>query len=160
MEEDSSIYQPISSPVTPVAVENHERISVITHGNNFTTNNSALQTSPTIPLSSLENENKKHYEVSCTLNNELDLLIYICSCGKKFETNQKLRLHLKQKNNGRVYSCRICIKSFLIHQRLKSHYETVHGIEYEFGKYGCGSCGQTFTAAKSLRQHQRTCEGK
>lgn len=79
---------------------------------------------------------------------------YHCKCGYKCSAKNLLGKHLKSKNNGNLFKCDACSKSFPMHKGLKAHLKRVHSREIP-ELFACHDCGETFSNMQDHRMHRK-----
>ncbi|XP_069041437.1 zinc finger protein 135 [Lepisosteus oculatus] len=82
---------------------------------------------------------------------------FLCAeCGRAFNSNSNLRVHLHVHTGARPYACQDCGKSFSQSGALKIH-RRIHTGERP---YVCSYCGRGFPHLAGIRAHQRTHTGE
>lgn len=82
---------------------------------------------------------------------------FLCTeCGRAFNSQSNLRIHLNVHTGARPYSCTDCGKSFSQSGALKIH-RRIHTGERP---YSCGFCGKGFPHLAGVRAHQRIHTGE
>ncbi|XP_029174202.1 zinc finger protein 569-like [Nylanderia fulva] len=82
--------------------------------------------------------------------NEGDFTCHICT--RRFQTNARLKIHLRRHNNDRMYLCDKCDKTFTTNNYLQAHMREMHGNN----RYPCESCNKTFRRKRDLNIHMLT----
>ncbi|ODM89168.1 putative zinc finger protein [Orchesella cincta] len=71
------------------------------------------------------------------------------SCGKVFETQQRLCVHKSNVHTDKLLRCPVCRQVFKRKKAIENHITRLHESE----SYACGECDQTFAIAKDLVEH-------
>ena len=88
---------------------------------------------------------------------------YSCTtCGKRFPTPSKLRIHERTHSGERPFPCSICLKAFKTAGNLKAH-QAIHNEEKKKEirkRFPCTTCGKRFRTPSLLQIHERTHSGE
>ena len=77
---------------------------------------------------------------------------YQCpSCGKVFQRDQSLKVHMESVHLNIRYTCNVCTAVFTQPGSLRRHVESVH----ERRSYNCDLCNKVFNRKDLYQQHKR-----
>lgn len=75
-------------------------------------------------------------------------------CGKSFINASNMKRHRKLHASQKVFSCKMCDKTFAVNQYLLIHMKVRHKIKENY--YSCEICGEEFTFNLALKKHMKS----
>ncbi len=93
--------------------------------------------------------NSAHHQVSSSSSDK-----YNCACGLTYARKSCLRKHIAKMSRGRIFKCSQCPKAFLDGSSLRIHTKSVHIINLEAMRHGCGICGKLFKSIDERKIHR------
>ncbi|CAG2237030.1 KRAB [Mytilus edulis] len=105
-----------------------------------------------------EDESSNDEEESNDLDFKKKPYLFKCKlCGKRFQSKDKVKLHMSSHTGEKQHSCQLCDTKCMTQQSLYSHIVAAHPAEAgDLARYSCDVCGKKFYSKCKLLNHSKT----